>query len=152
MINAINPAIRLINRFGQVLIAVLAGKNAAGRKIDRRRVSSIFPVCESGFGPLTEAAYMINSMQSALASWNGFISCWMRKNFHRTRAPRCCGSSKRNGRISECPVWIYAGQNLNGTISISRKTRAEGCNRRQYRSRKTTLINLLMRFYELNGE
>ena len=50
MINAINPAIRLINRFGQVLIAVLAGKMLLEGRLTVGVFQAFFPVCESGFG------------------------------------------------------------------------------------------------------
>ena len=68
MINAVNPAIRLINRFGQVLIAVLAGKMLLEGRLTVGVFQAFFQYANQATEPLTEAAYMVNSMQSALAS------------------------------------------------------------------------------------
>ena len=68
MINAINPAIRLINRFGQVLIAVLAGKMLLEGRLTVGVFQAFFQYANQASEPLTEAAYMVNSIQSALAS------------------------------------------------------------------------------------
>ena len=68
MINAINPAIRLINRFGQVLIAVLAGKMLLDGILTVGVFQAFFQYVNQSSEPLTEVAYMVNSMQSALAS------------------------------------------------------------------------------------
>ena len=65
---AINPAIRFVNRTGQVLIAVLAGKFLIDGALTVGAIQAFFQYVYQAAEPLTEASYMINSMQSALAS------------------------------------------------------------------------------------
>ena len=68
MTNAINPAIRLINRMGQVVIAVLAGKLLIEGRLTVGGFQAFFRYLNQSAEPLTEASFMLNSMQSALAS------------------------------------------------------------------------------------
>ena len=65
--NAINPTIRFINRLGQVGIAVFAGKLLLDGALTVGRFQAFFQYVYQAGEPLTEGAYMINSMQSALA-------------------------------------------------------------------------------------
>ena len=67
--NAINPAIRLINRLGQVGIAVFAGKLLLEGSLSVGRFQAFFQYVYQAGEPLTEGAYMINSMQSAWPVW-----------------------------------------------------------------------------------
>lgn len=69
MVDAINPAIRLINRVGQVLLAVLGGAMLLRGRISVGVFQAFFQYVGQAAEPLTEIAYMINSMQSALASF-----------------------------------------------------------------------------------
>lgn len=68
MINVINPAVRLINRLGQVLMAVFAGKMLLNGSLTVGVFQAFFQYVNQASEPLTEVAYMVNSMQSALAS------------------------------------------------------------------------------------
>ncbi len=68
MMNAVNPGIRLINRFGQVLIVVFAGKMLLDGSLTVGAFQAFFQYVNQSSEPLTEMAYMVNSMQSALAS------------------------------------------------------------------------------------
>ena len=61
MMNAINPAIRLINRFGQVLLAVFAGKMLLDGALTVGVFQAFFQYVNQSSEPLTEMAYMINS-------------------------------------------------------------------------------------------
>ena len=68
LVDAINPAIRLINRVGQVLLAVLGGSLLLRGWMSVGAFQAFFQYVGQAAEPLTEIAYMINSMQSALAS------------------------------------------------------------------------------------
>lgn len=61
-------AIRFVNRTGQVLIAVFAGKLLMDRALTVGTIQAFFQYVYQAAEPLTEVSYMINSMQSALAS------------------------------------------------------------------------------------
>ena len=68
IINAINPGIRVINRFGQVAVAVLGGVMLLKGHLTPGRFQAFFQYANQAGEPITELSYMINSLQSALAS------------------------------------------------------------------------------------
>lgn len=68
MMNAVNPFIRLVNRAGQAVIAVSAGKLLLDGVLTVGTFQAFFQYVYQASEPLTEAAYMINSLQSSIAS------------------------------------------------------------------------------------
>ena len=64
----VNPLIRLITRLAYVVIAVLAGRAMLSGSMTVGVVQAFFQYINQTAEPLTEASYMINSLQSALAS------------------------------------------------------------------------------------
>ena len=68
MMNAVNPFIRLVNRLGQAAIAVFAGKLLIDGVLSVGVFQAFFQYVYQASEPLTEAAYMINSLQSSIAS------------------------------------------------------------------------------------
>ncbi|GAA6396902.1 ABC transporter ATP-binding protein [Solibaculum mannosilyticum] len=152
MINAINPAIRLINRFGQVLIAVLAGKMLLEGRLTVGVFQAFFQYANQASEPLTEAAYMVNSMQSALASLERIYKLLDEEELSSEPAlPSVVDQAKgtvefQNVRFGYTPDKILM-HNINFSVKPGQKVAIVGSTG----AGKTTLINLLMRFYELNG-
>ena len=68
IMNAINPLIRLVNRLGQILIAVFGGLMLIEAKMTPGVFQAFFQYVNQVGEPITEMSYMLNSMQSALAS------------------------------------------------------------------------------------
>ena len=66
--NCVNPLIRLLTRLAQVVIAVIAGRAMLNGTMTVGVVQAFFQYVNQTAEPLTEASYMINSLQSALAS------------------------------------------------------------------------------------
>ena len=66
--NCVNPLIRLLTRLAQVVIAVVAGKAMLDGAMSVGVVQAFFQYVNQTAEPLTEASYMINSLQAALAS------------------------------------------------------------------------------------
>ena len=66
--NCVNPLIRLLTRLAQVVIAVVAGWAMLNGTMTVGVVQAFFQYVNQTAEPLTEASYMINSLQSALAS------------------------------------------------------------------------------------
>ena len=66
--NCVNPLIRLINRLGQAVIAVIAGNAMLNGTMTIGVVQAFFQYVNQASEPLTQASYMINTLQSALAS------------------------------------------------------------------------------------
>lgn len=152
MINAINPAIRLINRFGQVLIAVLAGKMLLDGALTPGVFQAFFQYVNQASEPLTEAAYMVNSMQSALASLERIYDLLDEEEISPEPAlPAVVNNAEgtvefRGVRFGYTPDNILM-HNINFSVKPGQKVAIVGSTG----AGKTTLINLLMRFYELNG-
>lgn len=152
MINAINPAIRLINRFGQVLIAVLAGKMLLEGRLTVGVFQAFFQYVNQASEPLTEAAYMVNSMQSALASLERIYKLLYEVELLPEPAlPSVVEQARgtvefQNVRFGYTPDHILM-HNINFSVKPGQKVAIVG----NTGAGKTTLINLLMRFYELNG-
>ena len=66
--NCVNPLIRLLNRLAHVVIAVIAGQAMLRGTMTIGVVQAFFQYINQTAEPLTEASFMINSLQSALAS------------------------------------------------------------------------------------
>lgn len=152
MINAINPAIRLINRFGQVLIAVLAGKMLLEGRLTVGVFQAFFQYVNQASEPLTETAYMVNSMQSALASLERIYKLLDEEELSPEPAlPAAVYQAEgtvefQNVRFGYTPDKILMHK-INFSVKPGQKVAIVGSTG----AGKTTLINLLMRFYELNG-
>lgn len=152
MINAINPAIRLINRFGQVLIAVAAGKMLLDGALTVGVFQAFFQYVNQASEPLTEVAYMVNSMQSALASLERIYDLLDEQELSKEPAlPKVVNDANgkvefQNVRFGYTPDHILMN-NISFSVKPGQKVAIVGSTG----AGKTTLINLLMRFYELNG-
>ena len=66
--NCVNPLIRLLTRLANVVIAIIAGKAMLDGAMTVGVVQAFFQYVNQTTEPLTEASFMINSLQSALAS------------------------------------------------------------------------------------
>lgn len=66
--NCVNPLIRLLTRLAHVVIAVIAGKAMLDGTMTVGVVQAFFQYVNQTAEPMTEASYMINSLQSAIAS------------------------------------------------------------------------------------
>lgn len=151
-INAINPAIRLINRFGQVFIAVLAGNMLIEGRLSAGMFQAFLQYLNQASEPFTEAAYMINSIQAALASLERIYDMLEEEEISPEPASpsvinRAFGSVEfQNVRFGYTPDNILM-RNVVFAVEPGQKVAIVGSTG----AGNTTLINLLMRFYELNG-
>ena len=66
--NCVNPLIRLLNRLANVVIAIIAGKAMLDGTMTVGVVQAFFQYVNQTAEPLTEASFMINSLQAAVAS------------------------------------------------------------------------------------
>ena len=149
--NGINPIIRLVNRVGQAIIAILAGNLLISGKLTVGIFQAFFQYMNQSAEPLTEAAYMINSLQSALAS--------LERVYEILEEEEMIGDSSnpksiKNARGDISFENVYFGynpekiliKNINFEVKQGQKIAIVGATG----AGKTTLINLLMRFYEIN--
>lgn len=152
VMNAINPAIRLVNRLGQVCIAVFAGKLLIDGTLSVGVFQAFFQYVNQAAEPLTEAAYVANSMQSALASAERVYSLLDELEMtaeakeEKTISHVSGQVEFRNVRFGYTP-----DKELMKDISFKVKPGQKIAIVGSTGAGKTTLINLLMRFYEVNS-
>lgn len=150
--NAINPTIRFINRLGQVGIAVFAGKLLLDGALTVGRFQAFFQYVYQAGEPLTEGAYMINSMQSALACVERVYQLLDEEEISpEPENPEAVEKARglvefENVRFGYSPEKILM-ENISFQAKPGQKIAVVGSTG----AGKTTLINLLMRFYEVNG-
>lgn len=152
VMNAINPAVRMIGRLGQVCIAVFAGKLLIDGALSVGVFQAFFQYVNQASEPVTEASYVINSMQSALASAERIFTVLDEVEMSENSATAIAPTDVK-GRLEFQDVRFgYTPQkmlmnNINFTAKPGQKIAIVGTTG----AGKTTLINLLMRFYEVNG-
>lgn len=152
LINAVNPGIRIVNRCGMVAIAILGGGMLLGSRMSPGVFQAFFQYVNQAGEPITELSYMINSMQSALASVERVYALLDEPEMipeaeHPVKPADITGtvsfSHVRFGYMPEKLLMhdVFFTARPGQKIAVVGSTGAG----------KTTLVNLLMRFYEVNG-
>ena len=150
--NCVNPLIRLLTRLANVVIAIAAGKAMLDGAMTVGVVQAFFQYVNQTAEPLTEASFMINSLQSALASAKRtFALLDEEEEIPDPQSPAIL--EKATGRIAfEHVNFGYdPGHLLMKDISFEAKPGQKIAVVGSTGAGKTTLVNLLMRFYEVNG-
>ena len=152
IINAINPGIRVINRFGQVAVAVLVGVMLLKGHLTPGRFQAFFQYANQAGEPITELSYMINSLQSALASVERVYELLDEEEIlPDPEHPACLPAPKGHVDFSHIRFGYTPERTLMSDISFSVKEGQKIAIVGATGAGKTTLINLLMRFYEIGG-
>lgn len=150
--NCVNPLIRLLSRMSQAVIMLIACSWMLKGKMTIGIVQAFFQYINIAAEPLTETSYMINSLQSALASAERtFDFLDGDEEVKDTVAPVVLKDAQgeiafRNISFGYTPNKILM-KNIDFTAKPGQKIAIVGATG----AGKTTLINLLMRFYEVNG-
>lgn len=151
--NAISPAIRFLTRLAQVVIGLFAGGMLISSQLSVGVFQAIFQYLTQATEPLTQLSFTVNMLQGALAAAERVFNLLDtseivadpptpaalpdpvrgRITFEHVRF----GYDKNNPLMHDVNLVAHPGQK----IAIVGATGAG----------KTTLINLLMRFYEING-
>lgn len=152
IIYAINPAIRFVNRLGQVIIAILAGKALIEGRLTVGGFQAFFIYMNQASEPLTEASYMINSLQSALASVERIYEMLDEEEITPDPVhPDVVANAEGDVEFSHVRFGYSPDKMLMEDISFKAKKGQKIAIVGNTGAGKTTLINLLMRFYDVNG-
>ena len=148
----INPVVRLIGQFGYVLIAVRGAMAVISGALRIGDVQAAFQYVNQLSEPVTQLSYTANNLQGSLASAERVYDLLdaveeLPDQTDETLLPRPQGNVVfENVRFSydqDRPLM----ENINITVKAGSKVAIVG----PTGSGKTTLVNLLMRFYELSG-
>ena len=150
--NCVNPLIRLLTRIAHVEIAVIAGKAMIEGRMTVGVVQAFFQYVNQTAEPMTEASYMINSLQSAIASAERTFELLDEEEEVPDKA-NVAAAERAKGHIAfEHVSFGYdPGELLMKDISFEAKPGQKIAVVGSTGAGKTTLINLLMRFYEIHG-
>lgn len=149
---AVMPAIRLFNQIGYMLIAVVGAIFVIQGKLSLGVVQAFFQYVNQVAEPLTEASYTINTMQAAVASAER-VFVILDEDEDEPDSSRPIVLNSPQGAVSfEHVRFGYQDdsilmQDVNVNVQAGAKIAIVG----PTGAGKTTLINLLMRFYEPQG-
>ena len=150
--NCVNPLIRLLTRVAQVVIAIISGHAMLNGTMTVGVVQAFFQYVNQTAEPLTEASYMINSLQAALASAERtFELLDEEEEIPDPASPSLVERARGNIAFEHVSFGYDPDRLLMRDISFEAKPGQKIAVVGSTGAGKTTLINLLMRFYEVNG-
>lgn len=148
---AIYPTIRALGQLGFIVTAVLGGRMALGGVITLGTVQAFLQYVNQISEPVTGAAYVVTSLQAAVAGAERVFA--LLDEEEESPGEEGAASSITEGHVTFRNVRFgYTPereliQNLNLEVRPNEMVAIVG----PTGGGKTTLVNLLMRFYELNG-
>lgn len=149
---AVNPLIRLMNQIGYVLIAVMGAFFVIPGRLSLGVIQAFFQYVNQASEPITEAAYIFNSMQAAIASAERVFEVLDEEDEVPDISPaKALTEPKGDVRFEHVRFGYSPNRLLMKDISIDVKAGEKIAVVGPTGAGKTTLINLLMRFYELDG-
>lgn len=150
--NCVNPLIRFLARLSQAVIMLIACIRMLNGTMTVGAVQAFFQYINLASEPLTEMSYMINSLQSALASAErtfNFLDA--EEEVEDTESPRHLEHTRGEITFNNVSFGYTPDKILMKNIDFSAKAGQKIAVVGSTGAGKTTLINLLMRFYEVNG-
>ncbi len=149
----INPLVRMINRFSQVLVALLAGWMMIKGRMSIGVTQAYFQYINQIGEPITEAGYMINSLQSSLASAERTFALLDSPEETPDPSPALEPAEPVRGRVEfkHVKFGYEPGKTLMHDVDFVAEPGKKIAIVGSTGAGKTTLINLLMRFYDIDS-
>ena len=155
MINAVGPAVRFIGRLAQIVIALVGCSMLVAGHMTVGVFQAFFQFIYEASEPMTQLSFTFNSLQGALASAERVFDLLDEPEMEADPLPADAAKlpGKVEGRVSfEHVRFGYAPEkplmrDVSFTAEPGQKIAVVGTTG----AGKTTLINLLMRFYEIDG-
>lgn len=160
---AVNPGIRLVNRAGMVVIAILGARMLLTGSMTPGVFQAFFQYVNQAGEPITELSYMINSMQSALASMTRVYEMMDEEEMppspsveeraeSSAMTDNATSTDEAQGKIvfSHVRFGYTPEKTLMHDVSFEALPGQKIAIVGSTGAGKTTLVNLLMRFYDAN--
>ena len=155
MINAVGPAVRFIGRLAQIVIALVGCSMLVAGHMTVGVFQAFFQFIYEASEPMTQLSFTFNSLQSALASAERVFDLLDESEMEADPLPAAAAKlpGKVEGRVAfEHVRFGYSPdkplmRDVSFTAEPGQKIAVVGTTG----AGKTTLINLLMRFYEIDG-
>ena len=152
LINCVNPLIRLLTRLSNVVIAIIAGRAMLNGTMTVGVVQAFFQYINQAAEPLTEASYMVNSLQAAFASAKRtFELLDEEEEIPDPASPVTLERTKGEIQFDHISFGYDPSKLLMKDISFTAHPGQKIAVVGSTGAGKTTLVNLLMRFYEINS-
>ena len=150
--NSVNPSIRFLSRLAQAVILLIGCENMVKGVMTFGALQAYFQYMGMCSEPLTEAAYMVNSLQSAFASAERtFAFLDEKEEVKDTEHPLSLERAKGVVSFEYVSFGYFPDKMLMKDISFTAKQGQKIAIVGATGAGKTTLINLLMRFYEVGS-
>ncbi|MCL1880745.1 MAG: ABC transporter ATP-binding protein/permease [Oscillospiraceae bacterium] len=152
----IMPVIRLVNQLGYVGIAAVGASQVISGRINIGQIASFFMYVQMAQEPFAEATFILNSLQSAIASSERIFEILDEENevdaFSDDVTLKLDHKNLKGDIVFENVQFGYSEDALlmngvNFAVKSGQKIAIVG----PTGAGKTTLVNLLMRFYEISG-
>ena len=151
--NAVGPAIRFVMRLCQVTIAVLAGQMLIAGQLSVGVFQAFFQYVTQASEPLTQLGLTVNMLQGAIAAAERVFALLDEPEVEADPADALAPVEPVRGRVAfEYVRFGYsADKPLMRDVSLVAEPGQKVAIVGATGAGKTTLINLLMRFYEVDG-
>ena len=149
---AINPLIRLMGQIGYVVIAVRGAMSVISGSISIGEVQAIFQYINQISEPVTQMSYTLNNLQAAIASVERVYQIEDElEEMPDATEKEILPKPKGNVSFEQVRFGYSDDRILMKDIDIQIKAGSKVAVVGPTGAGKTTLVNLLMRFYELQG-
>lgn len=151
--NAVGPAIRFVMRLCQVTIAVLAGQMLIAGQLSVGVFQAFFQYVTQASEPLTQLGLTVNMLQGALAAAERVFALLDEPEVEADPADALAPVEPVRGRVvfEHVRFGYSADKPLMRDVSLVAEPGQKVAIVGATGAGKTTLINLLMRFYEVDG-
>lgn len=148
----IMPLMNFVNNIGYVLICVVGGIMVTNGRINVGDIQAFIQYARQFSQPITQTANIANIIQSTVASAERVFELLdEEEEVPETNAPKSLENPHGNVRFEHVSFGYKQGQLLIKDMNIDVKSGQKVAIVGPTGAGKTTLINLLMRFYEVNG-
>ena len=151
--NAVGPAIRFVMRLCQVTIAVLAGQMLIAGQLSVGVFQAFFQYVTQASEPLTQLGLTVNMLQGAIAAAERVFALLDEPEVEADPADALAPVEPVRGRVAfeHVRFGYSADKPLMRDVSLVAEPGQKVAIVGATGAGKTTLINLLMRFYEIDG-